>query len=254
MADRPHIGIAGINRILNSVKPHSLANIDRDAFARGIDECVFLYEEAKKYYTQKLNTSQKRQLRTVLDRAERLEKLMKDESVWSDKLWIMDCDPAEHSPTSPRAAIQAIVRLVRIELQRRNAVSGYYQGTFRLRSPFEWLFGDWLVVVYKTAHFPYGGSLKDLVSKNGPYLRFAKAVAKELRVRRLGRPYANASYVKAIKGASSQKISRRKPWYEPYLGPGDGMAGFFEQGPDVFRHDLRLITAGRREGSWAKLK
>jgi hypothetical protein len=107
-----------------------------------------------------------------------------------------------------------------------------------------------LVFVYQEAHFPESGSLKDLVSKNGPYLRFAKAIAEELKVRRLGRLYATDSYIKAIKNAHSPKISRRKPWYEKHLIPGNPEANrpFFEQGPWVLRHYLRSTMASPSEG------
>src|SRR5712675_1839923 len=82
--------------------------------------------------------------------------------------------PSAISRGQGRVAIQKVVRLVKAELRdcEFNFGQDYYRGTFRLRSPFEWLFGDWLVLVYQEAHFPDGESLKDLVSKNGPYLRF----------------------------------------------------------------------------------
>jgi len=254
MADRTqYISISGMNRILKSVRPDSLTTIDQDAFAKGLDRCIELYEDAKKYHTQKLEASQQRQLEIALNRAQRLQQLMKDEKVWEDDLWRRRCDSAEPSETPPRVAIQSIIRLVRGELDDRQGSLGYYRGTLTLRSPFEWLFGDWLPVVYAAAHFPNSESLKDLVSKNGPYIRFSKAVAGELKIRKLGRPYATASFIKAIKNAASSRISRRIRWYEPYLLPGEGNAGFFEQGPQALRDHLRLVIASPRK-TWAELK
>jgi hypothetical protein len=113
---RPHISPSGMNRILKSVRPASLTNVDLDAFAIGIDKCIDLYEKAQKFHTQKFEASQENQLKIVLSRVERLQRLMKDDSVWDNKLWEHHWRyTAERSPTSPRTAIQEIIRLVKQE-------------------------------------------------------------------------------------------------------------------------------------------
>src|SRR5664279_3338573 len=44
-------------------KEHCPPNVDHDALARGLDQCIEWYEEAKRLSTNKYLTSQKKQLR-----------------------------------------------------------------------------------------------------------------------------------------------------------------------------------------------
>jgi hypothetical protein len=242
----------GLNRILKAVgKEHCPPNIDRDALARGLDQCIEWYEESKRLSTNKYLASQKRQLRTIRDRAKRLQQLMKDDDLWDDKLWQHRADRADPRQLTPRLAAHSIVSMVDRKLVERgfDLQDQYYQLTFWMHNPFELLFGDWLPVLYNATGFRGGTSLKLLASKIGPYMRFAQLVAKELfRIKVLGRRYAAGSFIKAVNNVAAPPISRRRIRFDD---PGD--SEFFEWAAEDRRDELRSIVASKEGSRWAKV-
>ncbi len=236
------ISPAALNRLLKGVgKEHCPANADRDAIVRGLDQCIEWYEEAKKCSTNKYLTSQIKQLRIVRARAKRLQQLMKDDDVWDNKFWQHRADHADPRQLTPRLAVHSILSTIDREVAQRgfDPESRYYQLTFQAHNPLELLFGDWLPVLYNEAGFLGGTSVEMLASKNGPYMRFAKLVAKELfQIKVLGRPYAVGSFIKAVNNVASPPISRRRIWSDD---PGD--LEFFQWAAENRRDELRSIMA-----------
>src|SRR5712672_1277783 len=116
---------AGLNRILKAVgKEHCPPNIDRDALARCLDQCIEWYGEAQKYHTEKHEMAQRLALGTVLSRVKRLRRLMKDDSVWHDDLWRYIAKNAS-PPQSPRGAIESLEILIGEEMRQRCVVAAY---------------------------------------------------------------------------------------------------------------------------------
>jgi hypothetical protein len=205
----------GLNRILKAVgKEHWPKNLDRQALVRGIDECMELYCAALKFHNDKYEMSQRRHLKLALGRAKRLRQLMKDDSLWHDNLWQYIIGKAS-PPQTPRTAIQALEVLIAQELAERaydkDDVETSYRHSFQARSPFEALFGDWLPLLYVELGFPNSKSPDELASKNGPFIRFARAVAYELNVKKNGRPYAANSFIKAVKNVAAGNVRRALP-------------------------------------------
>jgi hypothetical protein len=207
----------GLNRILKAVgKEHCPPNIDRDALARGLDQCVEWYVEAQKFHTEKFEMAQRRALETVLARVKRLRRVMKDDGIWHDDLW-QYLTRKSSPPQTPRAAIEALEVLISQELWQRGIVDSYedveiaYRHSFQAFSPFEWLVGDWLPAVYSGLKFHNATVSDGLASGTGTYVRFARAVANELNVKKRGRRYAVASFSKAIKNVALWDVRRRLP-------------------------------------------
>jgi hypothetical protein len=92
-----------------------------------------------------------------------------------------------------------------------------YRHSFQAFSPFQWLIGDWLPAVYSGLKFQNSTLSEGLASATGAYVRFARAVADELNIKKLGRRYAIASFVKAIKNVASWDVRRRLPRELPEL-------------------------------------
>jgi hypothetical protein len=245
------ISHAAINRILKGAdKEHYPANANRDAIVRGLDQCIEWYEEAKSLSTNKYLTAQKRQLRIIHDRAKRLQQLMKDDDLWDDKFWQHSADQAVPGQLTPRLAVHSIVSMVGRELAQRgfDPESRYYQLSFRMHNPLELLFGDWLPVLYNAAGFRGGTSVELLASKSGPYMRFAKLVAKELfQIKVLGRPYAVGSFIKAINNVALPPVSRQRIWTDD---PGD--LEFFQWAAENRRDELRSIVASKEDRTGQK--
>jgi hypothetical protein len=205
------ISTAGLDRILKSVaKEHCPQNLDRAALLRGINECIELYGASLKFHNDKHEMLQRRHLKLVLGRVQRLRQLMKDDDLWSDDLWKYLSNKASTAQT-PRSAIQALEVLITRELAERSYdkddAETSYRHSFQARSPFEALFGDWLPLLYTELGFPNGR----LASKDGPFVRFARAVADEFQIKKSGRRYAAASFIKALKNVAAGKVRRTLP-------------------------------------------
>ncbi|CEG09781.1 hypothetical protein BN961_03213 [Afipia felis] len=208
---------AGLNRILKAVgKEYFPASLDREALASGLNQCIEWYGEAQKFHTDKYEMAQRRELEMVLARVERLRRLMKDDDIWRDDRWHYLAHQGS-PPQTPRAAVESLERLIGEEIFQRSVVDAYedmdilYRHTFQAFSPFEWLIGDWLPAVYAGLQFECATISDGLASATGPYVRFARATADELNIKKLGRRYAVASFVKAIKTVSSWDVRRRLP-------------------------------------------
>lgn len=208
---------AGLNRILKAVgKEHCPPNLDREALARGLDQCIEWYGEAEKFHTDKYEMAQRLALSTVLARVKRLRRFMKDDDVWRDDLWRY-LAPKSSPPQSPRAAIESLEILINEELRQRTYVDAYedcdiaYRHSFQAFSPFRWLVGDWLSAVYFGLKFQNATLSDGLASETGGYVRFARAVTDELNIKMRGRRYAGASFVKAIKDVARWDVRRRLP-------------------------------------------
>jgi hypothetical protein len=214
---------AGLNKILKAVgKEYCPPNIDGDAFAKGLDQCIEWYGDAQKFHSEKYEMAKRLALSTVLSRVKRLRRLMKDDDVWHDDLWRYLAHKSS-PPQSPRAAIVSLEILISEELRQRTYVDVYedvdiaYRHSFQAFSPFQWLIGDWLPAVYSGLKFQNSILSEGLASATGPYVRFARAVADELNIKKLGRRYAVASFVKAIKNVASWDVRRRLPRELPEL-------------------------------------
>jgi hypothetical protein len=205
----------GLNRILKAVgKEHCPKNLDRQALVRGIDECTELYCAALKFHNDKYEMSQRRHLKLVLGRAKRLRQLMKDDSLWHDDLWQYLSKKVSPAQT-PRGSIQALEVLIDRELAERaydkHDVERSYRHSFQARSPFEALFGDWLPLLYTELGFLDAKSPEELASKKGPFIRFARAIADELKLKKNGRPCAANSFIKAVKNVAAGNVRRALP-------------------------------------------
>src|SRR6266850_2081032 len=116
---------AGLNRILKAVgKEHCPPNIDRDALARGLAQCIEWHGEAQKFHTDEYEMAQRLALATVLARVKRLRRLMKDDGVWHDDLWRYLAHKASPAQ-SPRAAMESLEILISEEIRQRSIVDVY---------------------------------------------------------------------------------------------------------------------------------
>jgi hypothetical protein len=213
--DRLTIGTAELDQILKSAgKEHCPKDLDRAALIRGLNECIELYSAALKFHNDKHEMSQRWQLKLVLGRAKRLRQLMKDDSLWHDDLWQYLSNKASPAQT-PRAAIQALEVLIDRELVERaydkDDVETSYRHSFQARSPFEALFGDWLPLLYTELGFLNAKSPDELASKKGPFIRFARSIAHELKLKKNGQPYEANSFIKAVKNVAAGNVRRALP-------------------------------------------
>jgi hypothetical protein len=176
----------------------------------GINECIELYDAALRCHNDRHEMQQRRQLKLVLGRVQRLRRLMNDDTIWADDFWKSKSWRAA-PPQTPRAAIEALKVLINQEIFERTYdyedTEDSYRHSFQARSPFEALFGDWLPLLYSELGFPTG----DLTSKNGPFIRFARAVADELKIKKNGRRYAAESFIKAVRNVAAGNVRRSLP-------------------------------------------
>ena len=196
------ITLSGMNRILRAVgKLHYPPVMDDAALARGLNECIGFYREAIKHQHDKHEVAQRKELDDVRTCVKRLRRLMKDDELWNEV---------------SRAAVSTLEDSINREVSEKyeddyHDVGPSYRHSFQAFSPFEWLVGDWLPVVYSELKFKNSTLSEGLASGKGPYLRFAKAVAKELGISKLGKGYADASIINAIKSVSEWNVRRRLP-------------------------------------------
>lgn len=194
----------GLNRILKAVgKEHCSKNLNPQALAECIEECIELYYSALECHNDKLEMSQRRRLKLILDRTKWLRQMMKDDNLWRNNLG------------GARAAIQALQDVIARELAEREYDKGdletSWRHSFQARSPFEALFGDWLPIVYTELGFSGSKTPSELASKKGPFIRFARAIAGEMKLKKAGRPYAANSFIKAVKDVAAGKVRRALP-------------------------------------------
>jgi hypothetical protein len=219
-----------IKSVDKNIRPETM---QRQAVLDGIALCMEWFEEARKYNTEKYERGQRKQLLLARDRLARLQRLMRDDDLWHDRYW-------GGEGASPRALIgSAVKRLDQKIAERDEPQEWFWRQSFKDGSPFERLFGDWLPLLYNEAGFLGGGSIAELASARGPYVKFAKCFADIYGIRRAGRgSYATASFVKAVKRFSSPPKNRIRFKHSD--------AGYFQQAEQARRDELRFTFPRNR--------
>jgi hypothetical protein len=219
-----------LDRLLKSIDKKFLPDTMKpQSMIEGIALCMEYFEDARKYNTKKYENAQRKQLQLVRDRLIRIQRLMQDDDLFGA------------AEASPRALIHSAIKRLDYKIAEPNMdpQDGYYRQTFKGASPFERLFGDWLPALYKEAGFLGGRSIAELASARGPYVKFAKCFADIHGIRKAGRAYATASFVKAVKRFFSPPKTRIR---FKYLDEGD--AEFFEWAEQDRREQIQLVYTG----------
>ncbi|RWG90558.1 hypothetical protein [Mesorhizobium sp.] len=200
-----------IDRILNAVgAEHFPENLDRMELIRGLDLCEQWYREAILYSTRKRELLHEGRLAAISKTAKRLRLLLDDEKKAQSVNGVRSPLP---QISETQELLGTLVKATERRLSRRETQNGpyaAYQRSFRKWSPFEWLVGRWLPLVYMEIGATDPGRLEALVAKNSPYVRFVSSVLTELDVKRGIRPYSRASIVKAVRLPFTGKVRRKE--------------------------------------------
>jgi hypothetical protein len=205
--------IDGAERILACVGKESVpSDIDKAALIRALDLCAEWYREAKRDTNDKADSQRIRRLSAISKTARRLDQLLVEDD--QQKFYAWDSIRA-HVAREGYDASEAITKIIKavehaLRTQDKLAVSNQaYQTNLRKWSPFEWLVGRWLPLVYIELNFHDPGGLKALVAQNSSFVRFVTAVLKELDITTDQKPYSRQSIVKAVKLPFSGKLRRK---------------------------------------------
>lgn len=204
---------SGAERVLALVgKENFPSDLDKAALVRALDLCAQWHQEALRYTSDKAEIERVDRLSAISKTARRLNQLIAEDD--NHKLYVWDSIRASllRSGTDPDEAVRRIVQAAEHALRMQDQMADQrraYQLNLRKWSPFEWLVGRWLAMAYMELGFRDVGSLKALVSKDSPYLRFVSAVLKELDITRDGKPYSPQSIIKAVKLPFAGKVRRK---------------------------------------------
>jgi hypothetical protein len=172
------------------------------------------YCSALAFSMAKSEEDRKQRLSRAHKIAKGLERLLAPDDVWQSLFAPLPPDE------SIRHGISDLARLIdkRLVEEAQDEAQGgpfkAYRDSFKTRSPFEWLAGNFLADVY---FFTFGCRVPG-ISENGPYVRFAEIILDEFQVLRNGKPYSRASIAKALRN-DRRGLTRRKtnpPHKDPY--------------------------------------
>jgi hypothetical protein len=201
------------DRILAAVGEDNFpTDVDRAALVRGLGLCAEWYREAERYSTDRAEDQRARRTALVSKTAKRLHQLLVEDN--RDRLYAWDSLFARISKDGPdpRAVLNNIIQLAERVLHEHDDGGGpakAYQRSFRKWSPFEWLVGRWLPLVYIELDLINPGNLKGLIAKDSPFQRFIVASLAELDITNSGKPYSRDSIVKAISLPFTGQVRRK---------------------------------------------
>ena len=165
------------------------------------------YQEAVNYHTNKYNDDLALRLDLIIKASKRLEQLL-DDDFWRSFLSPSSSETTDQCLQGTRAIRETCLRQVN-RSKAAMRMHQAYQSTYKVRSPFEWLVGDFLPLVYFNGGFVAIKDEKSLLAHNSPYLRFAMATVQEFGISVDGKRYARSSFLKALRN-SIRNTSRRK--------------------------------------------
>lgn len=193
----------GADRILDAV---GLELQNREAQRWGLIVCLELawqwYCSALTFSSEKPEKDRVGHLDSARKTAKKLEELLASDETWQS---LFAPSPPDESL---RPAISQLVEVLDSRLAEEEEEDGplkAYQRSFKTRSPFEWLVGNFLPDIYDLIFFKEPG-----LSKSGPFIRFAEAVLKEFGIKRNGKAYSRASITRALTNDRSGRTRRKK--------------------------------------------
>jgi hypothetical protein len=176
--------------------------IDDDALLRCLELCAEWHREAIEFGTKQYMEERRKRLGLVVKTGKRLLLLLAHSDF---EQWISGMkNHFELCELCPPHAIMKLIELTEAELSTLSLprVQEYADG-YKRRSPFEWLVGVHLPKTYELA-FALGPD----ASVSDPFLRFAKAVLREMKITRNRKPYSVNSILRAMREAESDHTRR----------------------------------------------
>ncbi|MEY9360929.1 hypothetical protein ABH994_003650 [Bradyrhizobium yuanmingense] len=186
---------SSVARLVRSVEVSSRpSNVNFDALSKAITWCLDWFRDARKYSTGKHEATRHRVYREALPLARKLASLLNNEILWDD----IHCPRPE---TTSRKIVQQLIERLQSEADAASrSDEDLYKQSFKDWTPFERLFGDYLVAVFVAAGFSGADTVQARAAKDGPYIRFAITFARLFEISQSdGTPYAVDSFVKATK-------------------------------------------------------
>jgi hypothetical protein len=176
------VNLEDADSILNAVgRKFYPADLDKLEMIRGIVLCGDWYRQAIYYGTKKSERQRERTLALISKAAKRLEQLLAEDD--AQKLYVGDSLTALLSKDGHDA--KQMLRRLFNEAERnlksrtiKNGPTAAYRESFRKWSPFEWIVGRWLPLVYMELKMHDPGSIEALVAKDSPLHSLRHGVAR----------------------------------------------------------------------------
>jgi hypothetical protein len=202
------LGVKNADSILKAAgRDSSRDEIDKLAMSRGINLCHQWYCEAQFFSTNRGERDRKQYLEKVYKKAKALDVLLAKNNTWLPT----------GAPPSEVWNYRAPIRELLVNINRAlkpspadGAVKAYHD-SFKSRSPFEWLVAYYLPDVFGLLEIGPVDA-KEMLSQEGAYVRFARAVLAELKISIDGRPYSHESITRALRSRfiGEEPRTRRK--------------------------------------------
>ncbi|MET4319213.1 hypothetical protein [Bradyrhizobium sp. RT5a] len=230
---------SNVARLIRSVEGSSRpTKVNFEALSKAITWCLEWFQDARKYSTGKHELARRRVYQEALPIARKLASLLNNEVLWDDR----------HAPplaiTSRQIAQELIVRLQSEADAASASNEDLYKQSFKDWTPFERLFGDYLVAVFIAAGFFGADTVQARAAKDGPYIRFALTFARLFGITQSdGSPYSPDSFVKATKRHLVHG-ARKRLKSNPMRAT---VPGFFESWHKGRCEDLRKLFDSPRE-------
>lgn len=197
--------LAAVDRVVAEVGAKYVhADFYRAGLLRCLNLCSEWYREAVAHSSNKPEIERTRRLALIRKTAKRLEQLLgRPETLWHHPR------TKKLAPTIPGVTLKTLLNMVDGELVPPAPHIKSYFDSFKQRSPFESLVGNFLADAFELT-FQRNTSL----SQNGPFVRFAEAVLAELKITNHGKPYSRASIAKALKNQRMGVLRRARVPYK----------------------------------------
>ncbi|RWB39799.1 MAG: hypothetical protein EOQ46_26575 [Mesorhizobium sp.] len=205
------VDLLQVNRILDAIGPeHFPEGLDRAELSRGLDLCAQWYREALRYSTRKSELQHQGRLAAISKTAKRLRLLLDEEGKAQEQngSGTLHFKKMHETQELLRTLIEATEGQL-LQREKQDGPQAAYQRSFRKWSPFEWLVGRWLPLVYMEIGMKDPGSLESLVARDSPYVRFVLAALTELGARNGATHYSRSSVIKAIRLPFTGKVRRK---------------------------------------------
>ncbi len=230
---------SNVARLVRSVEgPSRPSKVNVEALSEAVTWCLEWYQDARKYSTGKHEAERRRIYQEALPISRKLASLLNNELLWDDR------HLRQPAITSRQIAQELSARLQSEADAASASDEDLYKQSFKDWTPFERLFGDYLVAVFIAAGFSGAETIQARAAKNGPYIRFALTFARIFGITQSdGSPYSPDSFVKATKrhlvhGARKRLKSNPMRAIVP---------GFFESWHKGRCEDLRKLFESPRE-------